>query len=156
MFRGLLKYAIIMSIIFLLNGCGEQVSSKEKKDKPGETIKTHKTALAMMQQRRLSHAVMMVRTNVGNIQESGGYQIWTATKMVRALIRLSEMADAHVPGEPRVKQGTPNITYVKHKVSKPWEIVLIPYDKEKKIVVKAYGKVMSKPAIIREIRLSPY
>lgn len=139
----------------MLIGCGEAPDSKADKAYSKEQL-SHSPGLAILQQKRLSYAVMMVRSNVGNLQDSGGYQMWTASKMVDALIRLSKTAGAHVPGEPRIKKQSPEITYVKGKVTKPWQIVLIPDDIAKKIIVKAYGRDMKKPAVVREIPVSSY
>lgn len=141
--------------ITLLTACGEAPGSKADKAYTKEEL-SHNPGLALLQQKRLSYAVMMVKANVGNLQGSGGYQMWTATKMVDALIRLSKTSGTHVPGEPRVKKQSPEITYVKGKVTKPWQIVLIPDDAAKKIIVKAYGVDMSKPAVEREFHVSTY
>lgn len=139
----------------LLAGCGEVPDSKADKEFKNEQA-SHSPGLAILHQKRLTYAVMMVRANVGNIKDSGGYQYWTPSKMVDALIRLSQTSGTHVPGEPRVKKQSPEITYVKGKVTKPWQIVLIPDDKAKKIIVKAYGNQIKKPAVQREIPVSSY
>lgn len=147
--------SIISLFSILLTACGD--SPPPKNTKPiKQTVSTHSKGLAILQQKRLSYAVIMVRANVGNLQNSGGYQMWSANKMVDALIRLSKTSGAHVPGEPRVKKQSPEISYVKGKVTKPWQIVLIPNDRAKKIVVKAYGGDISKPAIVREVPVSTY
>lgn len=150
------KGLALLALCTLLSACGEDADKQTTQSRLKEMKEKHHAAFAMMKQRRLVHAVTILEANVSNVQGSGGYQMWTATKMADTLVRLSKTADAHIPGEPRVKNRMPAITYVKGHVTKPWQIVLIPDDKSKKILVKAYGDDIKKPAITKEIPVSTY
>lgn len=155
---------IITILSLCLTACGGGGSGKErvKLSKPAmkQMIDRAKEKRGQLQakamDRKLRTAVILLIANIGNIQNGGGYQSWTATKMTDKVLKLSKSANAPSPGMPKAKRLGPEITYTKGKVSQSWQIVLIPNDRAKKIKIKAYGNSTKKPIIEREVHVSTY
>lgn len=151
-----MKNGILRSVFFgllgvfslLLIGCGQDSADTKQQKKP--TPKSDRQVGAQLLSRDLKMAVIFIEANVGNIQDGGGYQMWTASKMVDKLMKL------HKPDNSNTGSQKSRISYVKDKVHKPWQVVLIPDDANKQIIVKAYGDNINKPVITKKIHISTY
>lgn len=145
----------IVALSICLVGCG---GSDDKQSKKPQTNRVKQTQLQLKQHqltRELKMAVFTLESNVGNLQSGPGYQMWTASKMVDKLMQLNRSTlSTASPNQPTARQTT--ITYSKDRVEKPWQIVLIPNDSKKEIVVKAYGADTKTPMLSKKIPVSTY
>ena len=101
-------------------------------------------------------AVEVVEYSLGNMQDGGGYQAWTASKAADKLVRYMNAANEPMPGEPKVPGIGAKIRYVKDEVTAPWQILLTPDDKTSTIKVDGYGRDTSEPLYSVEIHVSKF
>ena len=100
-------------------------------------------------------AIMMVESNLGSMQDGGGYQSWTAEKAAAQLVPLMNAAQAPGPDEPEeYKRLAPRFTYVADRATGPWQVVIRVEGSNLK--VEAYGSDTSKPIEQKLIPVSRY
>jgi PBP1b-binding outer membrane lipoprotein LpoB len=147
---------MLIASVLLISGCGDKDprDAKKKQKLMNDAKNVHQQSFKRMKEQRLRTAVRMLVVNVGNIQNGGGYQMWTATKMADKLISLSQTASQAPTGG--TKANAQSISYTKNKVSQPWQIVLIPNDRKKQIIIMGYGGELKKPLVQTQVPVSTY
>jgi hypothetical protein len=148
--------SLLTLLSLLLSACGNQDSASKKQEMHKMRVK-HQQLGQHLLSRELQMAVVMIESNVHNIQDGGGYQMWTASKMVDKLLILNQVAHANPDNRQNsMPSSMPRISYVKDKVKKPWQVVLVPDDHNKQIIIKAYGNDINHPVITRAVHVSTY
>ncbi len=148
------KLLSIVACTLALVGCGNDSPKEHKSKKSASQLQKAAAQFRMMKEKRLRNAVQMLVANVSNLQNAGGYQMWTASKMAKKLILISSTAGKALPGETKIK--TTEISYAINMVTKPWQIVLVPDDHKKQIVIKGYASKISKPLFSTSVKVSTY
>lgn len=105
-------------------------------------------------QQRAEMAITLVEANLGNLQESGGYQEWTPEKAATQLVHLMDTVQTSGSGEPQTHNAS--FTYVKDTPTGPWQAVIKADDAQSSIIVSAYGTDTATPLLSKTITVSRY
>ncbi|MBF0106651.1 MAG: hypothetical protein HQM16_15155 [Deltaproteobacteria bacterium] len=110
-------------------------------------------------QKQLQMAVTMLKTNLDGLQDVG-YQSLTAEEAADQLIQLQTTAakpDADDDNKsPPTSNGKIKFTYVRDKVTSPYQIVLVADEENSLINIKGYGTDTTKPLHTDQLSVPEY
>lgn len=143
-------FNLILSLIMIcsLSACGE--SEKPKKQKP---VVKKVSVFDKAKETRLRFAVSTAVNNIGMMQSDVGYQSFTPDSMADKIIGLQKSAGRfNKPSKPKKNE----ISYVKGKVKKPWQVVLVPEKRTSMLIIKGYGKNIKTPIVETKVKINRY
>lgn len=140
--NGLLAVLVAASAL-TLPGCGKSAPEA------GVTPQQSKQIKPQLEEREAMMAVEFAVANIDALQNSGGYQNWTAEKVVEKVVPLMNSAQAPAPG---VAAGAmARFVHVAERASGPWQVVIRAEGDT--VHVEAYGSSTDRPLETRSIRV---
>lgn len=112
---------------------------------------SNSTAVPKFKQQALEKAIFFLEGNLGSLSDVG-YTQWTPTTAATELVETMNVSQRLLPEEQAEYEAAgiqpqAEIPYVLNQPTGPWQIVLVPDDKQQTIHVKAYGEDLETPLI---------
>lgn len=116
------------------------------------------TSLVEKERKLLSREILLIAPNIMMLREDGNFSVWTAEALIDTLLpKLNStsllLAQEYNKNKTELSVPYQPVTYVKNKVTHPWQIVLIPLSEQKAIRVKAYGSDLIAPVFEEDISI---